>query len=510
MARSPLLIALSLGVVACLAASSSVVRAEPPAAPSAEQVAAAVAELKTALDAGDSGDESHDAAIVDAIHGAAEVRDAGVVALLVRAMKSSSRAIESAAIEALGVNGHAEALTALHKKFKNDKALRDDETLFVTLLRAIGRHADLSSIPVLLEDPFDRLTLEVGRARIMGLAGLRSKDAVKGLVGAMKLASPGASRRSVGEASEPFMKWVRAAMSILTGADAGPTKAEWLEWYRKNDDKYEVPAALPAVSAATRREWESFWGEPYAGGATEKAPAHTARAFVTNPAAADVEAAIAELQTAVKEGDELSSLEAVRKVGLLVSPEAVEALERLHRARSTAVVAASLEALGYMPMKEAVKALNGLYRRYSQLRDDEYMLPVLLKAIGRHGDPSSVEVLSNKPLKNLTHASGTARILGLARIRENASVEALMKGMTLGGSDIRRRATIVGAPRFGAEFQLALSVLTGQEIGPVKVPWLDWWRDAKKTFKVDAVRPKISPDLVAAWESYWEEPYAGK
>jgi HEAT repeat protein len=521
MARSLVFVAASVVVIASFAGGPAtlvrVVRAEDPpavpaapAAPTADEIAAATAALKTALDADDSSNDSGDAATVEAIHGAAEIADPAIVALLVRAMKDPSRAVESAAIEALGVNDHADALKALHKKFKNDKALRDDETLFVTLLRAIGRHADDSSIAVLLEDPFDHLTLEVGRARIMGLAGIRSKDAVKGLVSAMKLASPGASRRTVGEASEPFMGWGRAAMTILTGVDAGKTKAEWVEWWRKNDDKFKMSAAPPPVPAFARKEWEDFWGEPYKGGASERSVPPGGRKFVVDPPQADVDAAVAELQSAVKEGDELASLDAVRKVGLLLSPDAVEALERLHRARSTAVVAAALDALGWMPMKEAVKALNGLYRRANKLRDDEYLLPVLLKAIGRHGDPSSIEILTNKPLKNLTHASGTARILGLARIRDNDSVEGLIKAMMLGGNDSRRRATVVGAPRFGSEFQLALSVLTGMEYGAVKLPWINWWRDAKKTFKVAAARPPIAPALVAAWEEYWEEPYLSK
>ena len=496
----------SLAVLAGLSfGAPSRAHAEPPAAPSAED-AAAVKALAEALEAGD------DALTVDAIHEAADVDEKDVVALLARAAADPSHAVQSAALEALGGNRHPDALKALHRRFKVDKVLREDETLFVTLLRAIGRHRDPSSIEILMEDPFDHLTLEVGRARIMGLAGIRSKDAVKALVHAMTLASPGTSRRSVGEANEPFMRWGAAAMSILTGADAGRTKAEWLEWWRKHGDELVVSTTPPRVPASARKEWEDFWGEPYPTPPTtpDTGPAPVARTYVENPPQADVDAAIDAVQADVKAGDEIGADTSIQKLSLLLSPDAVRTLASLHRARSTSVVVAAIQALGYMPMKEATKALNRLYLTAPKLRDDEYLLPVLLQAIGRHGDASSLAVLTDKPLKNLTRASGTARILGVARIRENASIEALVKAMQLGGADSRRRSSVVGAPRFGAEFRLALAVLSGQDLGTSKLPWIDWWRDAKKAFKVAAEHPRIAPELAAAWAEYWGETYPAK
>jgi len=488
---------LSLAAVACFAAG--VARSASAEPPSAEEVAAVVSPLKAALATDD------ETTTVEAIHAAADVDDKDVVELLARAAADSSHAVASAALEALGENRHPDALKALHRRFKVDKVLREDETMFVTLLRAIGRHADPSSVSLLMEDPFDHLTLEVGRARIMGLAKIRSKDSVKELVRAMTLASPGSSRRSIGAAQEPFMRWGAAAMSILTGADAGRTKAEWLDWWRKHGDKLEVSTTPPRVPASARKEWEDFWGEPYPMPPTtpETGPERIKRVYVENPPEADVDAAVEALQTDVKGGDEIAAIDSVTKLGLLLSPEAVRALAALHRSRSTAVTVAAIEALGYMPMKEAVKALNRLYVSVPRLRDDEYMLPVLLKAIGRHGDASSLTVLTDKPLKNLTRASGTARILGIARIRQNDSIEALTKAMTLGGGDGRRRSGVVGAPRFGQEFRVALAMLTGQDLGASKTAWIEWWRDAKKTFKVEPQAPAVAPELRAAWDEYW-------
>ena len=58
--------------------------------------------------------------------------------------------------------------------------------------------------------------------------------------------------------------------------------------------------------------------------------------------------------------------------------------------------------------------------------------------------------------------------------------------------------------------RLALAVLSGQDLGTSKLPWIDWWRDAKKAFKVAAQHPRIAPELWAAWEEYWGETYPTK
>jgi hypothetical protein len=118
-------------------------------------------------------------------------------------------------------------------------------------------------------------------------------------------------------------------------------------------------------------------------------------------------------------------------------------------------------------------------------------------------------VLANNPLKDLTYASGQARILGLARIREKKSIEELIGAMKLAGDRPRRRGGTESVPRFLTEMQLAMAVLTGQDKGRSKDAWIDWWRDNEKSFKMSPVPPTISRALRAIWEDYWEEPYEG-
>jgi hypothetical protein len=164
--------------------------------------------------------------------------------------------------------------------------------------------------------------------------------------------------------------------------------------------------------------------------------------------------------------------------------------------------------LGWMKTQDGLKQLHRMFRREKDLWNDEEMQGALLQAIGRHGDPSSIEVLTEDPFKGgLTYASGKARILGLANIRTTKSVEELIDAMKLGGGSSDRRGGKEARPRFMEDGRLALAVLTGADMGANKEAWFEWWRDNKRTFKISPQRPPIAPELVARWESYWDEAY---
>ena len=131
---------------------------------------------------------------------------------------------------------------------------------------------------------------------------------------------------------------------------------------------------------------------------------------------------------------------------------------------------------------------------------------MLLKAIGRHGDPSSLTVLSEHPFQNLTVATGRARILGIARVHSRAAVEALMKGMSLAGGQ-RKFARKASEGRFKDAFRLALAVLTGIDLGESRDAWMAWWRDNRRGFQMGQSWPNLAPDLRVRWEEYWGEAY---
>ena len=477
--------------------------AESPADP-----AAAVAAIDAALKLGD------DPALVEAIRDAAAFDDAAVAKALTRAAARDDRAVKSSALEALGRVHAKESLEFLHETYWRDKNLREDEALFVTLLRAIARHGDPSSVKVLSDSPFDHLTLATGRARILGLANVRTKESAEALIQAMRLAGSdrgGARARS----DQPFMPSFRAALTILCAKDAGPTKEEWQAYWHEatKGSGQPVKPYRPAVPPFARKAWEDFYGEPYAAESTETptnasgvAGAEPPKPIITSPTPEQTAEAVRALEEATKSGEEPDVLAAVESARLVIDPKVIAEIAKLRNHKSVEVESAALDALGRMPHPDALRALHDSYRRDKQLREDEHMLPKLLKAIGRHGDKSSIEILADKPLKNLTRESGTARIYGLARIRDNGAIEALTKAMTLGGSP---RSSGPGArsngPRFLEEMRVAMCVLTGEDLGTSKEAWISWWQKQKKAFKVSSTPPMSLPPVVkATFDEYWE------
>ena len=69
------------------------------------------------------------------------------------------------------------------------------------------------------------------------------------------------------------------------------------------------------------------------------------------------------------------------------------------------------------------------------------------------------------------------------------------------------RAFETQRPRAMKEFNVALTVLTGTEVGESQQAWIEWWRDNKRKLKVGAERPQVSDDIKRAWERYWNAPY---
>jgi hypothetical protein len=151
-----------------------------------------------------------------------------------------------------------------------------------------------------------------------------------------------------------------------------------------------------------------------------------------------------------------------------------------------------------MDHDDALKALHEAARNKDLMKDVQLAAPVL-KAIGQHADPRSVEVLADDPFDTSDHAAIQARILGLGNIRAKESIEELLHLMTLthpGG--MHRR---LGG--FMDEFRLGLVVLTGVDQGLSPELWERWWRENKKTFAVPAELPSLPKPMRTRWENYW-------
>jgi hypothetical protein len=240
--------------------------------------------------------------------------------------------------------------------------------------------------------------------------------------------------------------------------------------------------------------------------AQDKGPAKTPPQKSTEKAAQEktadpkrVQAATAELDAAFKDGKSPERIAAIEKNADVVDGAVIERIAKGLKDKDAAVKQAAIEALGRMKHPDSVKALNGLYNSEKKtLATDEAMFPLLLKSIGRLGDPSSVAVLSDSPFSSKIFPSIQARLYGLGNIRTNESVEALVGFMKLGAE--RDFQALM------PEWRVALVHLTGVDNGDSIDLWQKWWREKKKDFKLPAEAAPMSPELQMKWDAYWNAP----
>ena len=451
-----------------------------------------------------------------AIRDAGAVEDKQVVAEIARGLRNKSLAVKKAAIETLGSMKSRDALEELHKLYWGNRSLSKDPTLFAMLLRAIGHHGDKSSIKVLMDSPFRNLTVDSGRARLLGMARIRDDEAVEELVKLSRKA--GGRQRSSGIQSSwrgVFKDDFHTAIVVLTGEDYGRGDQDLETWWRAWSAKKapRVPAQRPQIDPKYAERFESYWNENYYPDAKKAPPAASLKPpleIVNNPTPEQVSTAVERFKEAFKAKDAELLASTIESYGGIVDDKVVHEVARGLRYPDKKVRMYAVIALGWVPDEGALRQLHRMYRREKDLgEEDEALFAEVLKAIGRHGDRRSIDVLGDKPFKNHTLESSRARIYGLGNIRRKDSVAELMKGMQLTGSAGTRgkRAFKTEQPRAMEEFNVALSVLTGVSLGPDQQAWLTWWRDNKTKLKVSPTRPPVPDEIKRAWERYWNEPY---
>ncbi|MFN0008286.1 MAG: HEAT repeat domain-containing protein [Planctomycetota bacterium] len=210
-----------------------------------------------------------------------------------------------------------------------------------------------------------------------------------------------------------------------------------------------------------------------------------------------VEAAVLELESAFKEGKTAEDrIAAIRKGHEVLDARVVRAIGKGLKVKDAGVQAAALEALGRMDHPEALEALHGLYKSDKQrLKEDEKLLPLLFKSIGRHGSEKSVEILSDDLFLQRSFPAIQARVLSLGNIRSRKSVEALMEIMTKAG---RRQVN-----DYMNLFRQSLVRLTGTDQGPDSAMWTRWWQENKTRFEVQKEIGKVPGFAEETWNEYW-------
>lgn len=220
-----------------------------PAPADPKQVEAAVKDLDAAFKDGKTPER------VAAIRKNYQVADKKVVDAISKGLKDNDLEVQLAAVDALGRNVHPEALDDLHRFYKAEvKRLKDDTRLMPMVIQAIGRQGNEKSIEILSDDLFSQRTFPAVKARMWGLANIRSNKSIAAITEMMN---------KVGnEKLQDFMPTIRLALLRLTGVDNGSDPQMWLAWWRKNDKTFEVPKEAPKMPEIAEKAWTEYWGAP--------------------------------------------------------------------------------------------------------------------------------------------------------------------------------------------------------------------------------------------------------
>jgi len=212
-----------------------------------------------------------------------------------------------------------------------------------------------------------------------------------------------------------------------------------------------------------------------------------------------VESSIDALKKAFAGKELPPKLEAIESAQDVLDEKVIETLAKGMKEDEDEVRMATLEALRRMEHPTALEELHDLYKRDKDLVKDEELLPVLLKAIGQHASPESIDVLTDNPFRAKSYQALEARILGLGRIRDARCVEELIAMMQLVGKGKT-------ASRMD-DFRLSLMMLTGVDRGTSRDAWIAWWNDNKKKLELPKTAPKLPEKLQRRWDYYWGDPH---
>jgi hypothetical protein len=93
------------------------------------------------------------------------------------------------------------------------------------------------------------------RARLFGLARIRTLAALEALLGILATTGAGGQRRL-----QARMGDARLALMVLTGVDQGRSHELWEAWWRDHRKTFRIPSEVPALPPELRAQWEAFWG----------------------------------------------------------------------------------------------------------------------------------------------------------------------------------------------------------------------------------------------------------
>jgi HEAT repeat protein len=226
------------------------------------------------------------------------------------------------------------------------------------------------------------------------------------------------------------------------------------------------------------------------------APVHTQDDEPQGPTKEQLTSAITALKTGLAEETAAARIAALGAAAEVVHPDVDKAIAGALTDTAPEVRDYTLDLLGKIDEPSALATLHAYAKKHRRTLPDEIDLYTLvLKSAARHGDPSTIELLTDKFFDVEHHVLIRTRIFCLANIRDKRAVEALFDVMTKANP---RRVT-----PHDAEFQLAFNVLLGIDFGKNRDRWLSWWNDNRKSFELAKVLPKLPQDSMLTWQQFW-------
>jgi len=211
--------------------------------------------------------------------------------------------------------------------------------------------------------------------------------------------------------------------------------------------------------------------------------------------------AIAALKEAAKDKDTTVLEATLAAVGRLADKGVVREIAKSLKSKDEAVALAAVTALRWNPDKEALTVLLKVAKD-KKVMGQEKVAVALTYALGQKADKKALSALTDG-LAVTTKGLGElmkAKVLSLGRIRDKASVEAILDFINGG---VRRRTE----RKMPADALAALQALTGQDIGKQISDWMDWWYDGKSSLKISAEEwPMPNDRAQRQWDRLWQDP----
>ena len=214
------------------------------------------------------------------------------------------------------------------------------------------------------------------------------------------------------------------------------------------------------------------------------------------PTKEEVAIAVKALKAGLAKKEASERIAALEAAAPVVHEDVVKAITAALTDDSTDVRDFTVDLLGRIDEPSALTALHAYAKKHRRtLPDDPEHFILVLKSVARHGDTSSIDLLTEKFFEVHHHHLIRARILCLANIRDKRAVEALFDQMT-------RTARTRISPHI-LEFQLAFNVLLGVDVGANQDRWMSWWSDNKKSYELPEAQPKLPEPSLVTWQEFW-------